>query len=347
MIRFYVNTTLTVWIECPPPLRLCNKEGQMTTIRDLNLVRATVKKQLGAGVLKELHRENRFLDAAGVAACLGTVAALFVLLGRLHFGLVWLLCFAGQGFALQALAMLSHDAFIHRRIWGDRGSWIGAMLFSFPVLLRPTWYFLFHTEHHVHIGTEKDTEIFKQNLDTVWKRLFFLTLPGDRLARIGKLSKFDTPVPVIVPKTETQRRRMSIEKTALTVFLLAVAASAIFWPGYVLCGYVLPLLIATPMASTIRVILEHGEADPANEFHLGTYYRTGWITRVLFVVNSGEYHLIHHIFDHIPWYRMARAARLMYPILIENGVVERRSLPQLLGGWFIQGFPHRSLWNLN
>ena len=316
----------------------------MASVRDLNIVRATIKKQLGAGVLKDLHRENRWLDAAGAAACLGAMAMFFVLLGRLPFGFAWGLCFAGQGFALQASVMLSHDAFIHRRIWGNRGSWIAAMVFSFPVLLRPASYAIFHTDHHAYIGTEKDTETFKQNLDTLWKRVFFLTLLGDRLARIGKLSKSDTPVPIILPKTDTERRRMAAETAALAGFLLVVAVSSVLWPAYVLAGYVLPLLIATPLASTMRIILEHGDVDDGNEFHLGTYYRTGMVTRILFVVNSGDCHLIHHIFDHIPWYRMARAARLMRPILLEKGVTERRSLLQLLRGWFIDGFPHRSLW---
>ena len=316
----------------------------MNTIRDLNIVRATIKRQLGGAVLKELHRENRFLDAAGVAACLGSVAGFFILLARLPFGLLWCACFIGQGFALQALGLLSHDAFIHRRIWGDRGSWLGAILFSFPVLLRPTWYVIAHRDHHAYLGTEKDTETYKQNLDTVWKRLLFLTVLGDRLARLGRLSKADAPTPVISPRTEKERRRLAVEKAGLVLFLLGIVLSSVLWPGYVLAGYVLPLVIATPLASTLRTILEHADVDPANDFHVGTYYRSGVITRILFVADSGDCHLIHHIFDHIPWYRMGRAARLMRPILMEKGVIERRSLMQLLAGWFIHAFPHRSLW---
>ena len=109
-------------------------------------------------------------------------------------------------------------------------------------------------------------------------------------------------------------------------------------------GYVLPLLIVTPIASSLRVVLEHAEADPANNFHLGTFYRTGIVTRLLFVADSGDCHLVHHIFSQIPWYRMGRATRLMQPILIRESVVERRSLSRLLVGWFVRCYPHRSLW---
>jgi len=316
----------------------------MSVIRDLNVVRAAIKRQLGAKALKDLHREDWRLDALGVVACWGMVAALFVLLARLPLGLLWCLCFAAQGFALQALGLLSHDAFIHRRIWGDRGSWIGSIISSYPVLLLPTWYLMAHRDHHTHLGTDKDTETYKQNLDTIWKRVFFLTALGDRAAKLGKLSKTDVLMPVLLPKTEKERRRLTVERAGIVLFALGVVVAAMMWPRCVLAGYVLPLLIAAPVASTLRVILEHADVDPANDFHLGTYYRTGVITRLLFVADSGDCHLIHHIFSHIPWYRMGQATRLMRPILIERGVVERRSLLQLVVGWFVRAYPHRSLW---
>lgn len=162
--------------------------------------------------------------------------------------------------------------------------------------------------------------------------------------RLGKLSRNGSPKPVIAPRNETERRRLAVEKTAVRLFLLAVVSCTALWPHQLLAGYILPLLIATPLASTLRTILEHSDVDPRNAFHVGTYYRTNALTRFIFVADSGDCHLVHHIFDHIPWYRMGRAVRLMRPVLMEKGVVERRSLIELLAGWFIYAFPHRSLW---
>ena len=316
----------------------------MSMVRELNIVRAALKRELGAKTLKELHSENRALDAAGVLISWGSVAVLFVLLATLPLGITWCFCFAAQGFALQGLGLLSHDAFIHRRIWGDRGSWIAASISSFPLLLLPTWYLMAHRDHHAHLGTDKDTETYKQNLDTIWKRILFLTVLGDRMAKLGVLSRTDRQMPALLPRTDAERRRLVTERVGLGVFLLGVGVCAVFWPRYVLAGYVLPLFIATPVASSLRVILEHADVDPANEFHLGTFYRTGMVTRFLFVADSGDCHLIHHVFSHIPWYRMGKATRLMRPILVEKGVAERRSLLQLIAGWFVRGYPHRSLW---
>ena len=312
--------------------------------RPVNFAMASIKSELGVDTIRELHRESAVLDAVGVAAYLGFVVGLFVLLAISPFGLLWALCFLAQGFALQSLGLLSHDAFIHRRIWGDRGSWFGAMVFSLPVLLPPTWYAISHQDHHTHLGTEHDTETYKSHLDTVWKRALFLTVIGDRLAKSGKFASGNGDIPVIVGRNHKERSRLRVERVGLLVFLMVVAAASFIWPRYLLAGYVLPLVIAAPLASSLRIILEHAEADPANDFHVATYYRTGLITRILFVADAGDCHLIHHVFSHIPWYRMGRAARLMRPILISRGVVERTSIWQLLVGWFVRAYPHRSVW---
>lgn len=316
----------------------------MSALRELGSIRADIRAFVGADALAALHRESVILDAVGVLACWGSVVLLFVLLAWLPLGWLWALCFIAQGFALQSLGLLSHDAFMHRRIWGNTGSWIGAMVSSIPVLLSPTWYVISHTDHHAHLGTDKDTETYKQNLNTAWKRVFFLTAAGDRLAKLGRLSKTDIPMRPPMPRTRKEARRLGLERIVLLLFLLVVAVCAIAWPRAVLAGYVAPLLIVTPVASSLRVILEHADADPSNRFHLGTYYRTGVITRLLFVADSGDCHLVHHVFSQIPWYRMGRAVRLMRPVLIERGVVERRSLVQLLFGWFVRAYPHRTLW---
>ncbi len=347
-------------LECPTGLRFGNllrplwrhrfgdyailRDVAMSSARTMKDVRGFIKNTLGVSTLRALHAENPWLDFLGVAAYWGSCVVLFWRLAVTPFGPAWIVLFVTQGFAFQCLGLLSHDAFIHRRIWGDRLSWIGAMISSFPVLLCPTWYLIFHRDHHLHLGTADDTETYKQNLDLFWKRLLFLTAIGDFLAKKGRLSRHDRAVPTIIPRTAGEGRRLTTERILLALFLAVILAAAFIWPRWILCGYVLPLLIVTPLASTLRVILEHADADPDNGFHLGTYYRCGPISRALFVADAGDCHIVHHIFSQIPWYRMKEATRLMRPILLSEGVIERRSITQLLAGWFVRVFPHRSLW---
>ena len=306
---------------------------------------ASIKSELGVETIRELHRESVLLDAFGVAACLGSVVGLFVLLAILPLGLLWALCFLAQGFALQSLGLLSHDAFIHRKIWGDRGSWFGAMVFSFPRVAaadvvcdrasrpsRPSRHGARHRKPIRRTSTRCGSARSSLRSSAIgW-------------AKSGKFANGNGDIPVIVGRNHKERSRLKGERVGLLIFLMVVAVTSFIWPRCLLAGYVLPLVIVAPLASSLRIILEHAEADPTNDFHVATYYRTGLITRILFVADAGDCHLIHHVFSHIPWYRMGRAARLMRPILLSNGVVERTSLRQLLVGWFVRAYPHRSVW---
>ncbi len=107
----------------------------------------------------------------------------------------------------------------------------------------------------------------------------------------------------------------------------------------------LPFLIVTPIVSTMRVLMEHGEANPNNLYHSGTYYRTGFVMRWLYLFELGDCHVVHHLYPAIPYYRCKDAANRLHPFLMRNGVVER-SLWQLMFGWFVQNQPHRYLWKL-
>ena len=111
-------------------------------------------------------------------------------------------------------------------------------------------------------------------------------------------------------------------------------------------GFLLPLLIIAPVASVLRLILEHAEINPQNVYHCATFYRTGVISRPLFFWDAGDCHIVHHIFPTIPFYRMGKAVELVRPILQRHGARERQSLAALLYGFFILNQPHRALWRI-
>ena len=96
-----------------------------------------------------------------------------------------------------------------------------------------------------------------------------------------------------------------------------------------------------------HAVLEHADADPDNPFNWSTWYRTGPVTRLLFFWDSGDCHVIHHIYPRLPFYNMSRAVRLMEPVMTAAGVVQRHSFLQMLKGWFIDNHPHRSQWPMD
>lgn len=264
---------------------------------------------------------------------------------------LWALAFVLQGFAVQLLGLVSHDLFVHRRVGGATVAWLGSLLCTVPRLTKPSAYEMVHLEHHRYAGTDRDTEAYKRDIDTRARRLLFLTVPGIKILQGRKLARTNPEIaekPVAYHDQAAARpelaRKLAVEKWLTRAFLLAVVAAAFVWPRLVLLGYLVPVVVMAPIANTVRMILEHSDADPDNPFHVATFYRTGLISRPLFLWDSGDCHLIHHLYATIPYYRVGKALTLMRPILLKHGVVERRSFLALLHGWFVANYAHGTPW---
>jgi fatty acid desaturase len=303
---------------------------------------------LGPEAIARLHRGSPLLDWAAIVV----LPALFVTgamaLATWHLGLVWGLCFVLQGFVIQAFGYVVHDLFVHRRVGGGAGYYIGAV-FELVITFRRTWYALYHLDHHAHMNTPDDPEAYKQDLDCRWKRVLFLTLPGAILAMSRRLKPSQPISPHVAASALAPPDREAVwclrfERGLALLALGTAGLTALAWWQLVVFGYLLPLVLVTPIASALRVLLEHAEADDDNVFHCGVFYRTGPVSGPLFFWDAGDCHIVHHIYPAIPFYRIPEALRLMRPILVEHGARER-SLGALLHGWFVRNEAHRTVWS--
>lgn len=305
---------------------------------------AQIAREIGPSAMRALHRSHPALDALEFVLPWLSVVLLGVALTRVqHIGLWSLLCLL-QGCALQCVGYVAHDVFVHRRRGGRRVAKILANLCWIPILVGATEYESRHLAHHRHPGPMDDGEDYKRDMDRRWVRALFLCAPFTLMIMARRFRRADAVDSSWKP-SEREARVVRFEKLALALFVALVAASAWLWPRATLLGYVVPLLVAGPIASATRIVLEHGESDPSNPFHAATCYRTGWITQLLFLSSVGDMHLIHHLFPGIPAYRLRAARRLVLPILQREGVPVRESLARILWGWFVDNRPHYSLWN--
>lgn len=312
-------------------------------------VRLRLREALGRDTIASLHAERPLLDTMAVVVSVSLFAGGIHLLATLQFGWLWLLLFVLQGFLLQLMGLVSHDLFVHRRVWGDSGSWLASLMLTLPRLSLPTGYEQAHLAHHRWIGTEKDTEAYKQHLDSRKRRFLFATMLGVKLAQAGQLKRADKlrHYHDVNGADTSIMQRARIEKWLLRSFILALPLLVWQLPQHTIYGYLLPVLVMGPIVNSLRIILEHADANPDNPFNWSTWYRTGPVTRLLFFWDSGDCHVIHHIYPRLPFYHMSRAVRLMEPVMAEAGVIQRHSFLQLLAGWFIHNHPHRSVWPLN
>lgn len=311
---------------------------------ELRAAAKAISSEVGVDAMRALHREDRRLDLLTVAVLWSLVLALIYLLGALPFGVAWVLLFALQGCALQALGFCAHDLFVHRRVGGERAAGILATLCFLPLLMSARDYALMHIDHHWHLATERDGEDYKVDLDRRWVKLLYLLGPGTLLVVGRAFRRPGSPAPYAPERSAEDAARVRLEKRLVLAFMALVAVAAYLWPRLIIAGFVLPGLIAVPCAAAVRLILEHGEMDPKNPFHAATCYTAGPVTSALFLWGVGDAHLIHHLFPNIPYYRMPAARALMLPILRRSGVVVRASLPWLIYQWFVRDRRHATLW---
>lgn len=314
---------------------------------DLRGIRTELLQHLGRDTIMAIHKQSRTWDLLAVAMSILAFAGLIAAIAVLPFGPLWLACIVLQGMVLVIIGLVNHDLFVHRKIFGDRGSWIASVLVTLPLPFHPTGYAQAHLAHHRSIGSERDTEAYKQDLNTRLRRLAFCTLIGVKRVTAGAWATPKRPPYLSLRMDHAElNRRVAVEKRLQAAISLLLLAAAWMWPRALIFGYFVPSLVIVPVLNTLRILIEHADLNPDNPYHIATFYRTGWFTRLIYLWDSGDCHLIHHIYPNIPYYRIGKALKVMRPFLLERGVVERHSYAALIWGWIVKNYPHRSLWPL-
>lgn len=310
----------------------------------INRARQDMRAFLGTEQIKALHQQSAALDLAALVSIITLFSLSTAVLVLQAPGFVWLLFLVVQGFAFQLAGLISHDLFVHRRVGGERWAAWGARLLTIPRLSLPLGYEKAHLAHHRHLGSSNDTENYKQQLDSRQRRLLFSTLFGIKLAQSGRGG--DAHYHHVDASEPARARQLRLERTLLRGFLAAMVGLTLLFPQALISAYWLPLLVVAPIINTVRIVLEHADADvtTGDAFQAGTCYRTGPLTRALFLWDSGDCHLVHHIFPRMPFYRVGACVDAIQPLLEERNPRPRNSLLALLKGWYLDNHGHRTPW---
>lgn len=307
--------------------------------------RALIAAELGAERLAALHKPNLLLDAVSIIGGLGLFVFLAAQLatGSFRDPLWWLALFL-QGNLILVLAYIHHDAVVHRKLLPPPLRWVLASLLTWPAQMRASLYEQQHLKHHRTLGTPEDTESYKHEIATPLRRCFYATI-GMMFYRAivlrGRTASEALGQHAAGPSSAQPNRRGRYDSGMRVAIFLVTALAALWDWRLVVYGYLLPFALVTPVLNTLRIILEHFDLDAANPLWVGTFYRTGPLSRLMFWWGAGDCHMVHHYYPSIPFYRIGAAVRAMRPVLVRHGVYEHRSLIPLLRHWFCDG---RAYW---
>jgi fatty acid desaturase len=314
--------------------------------KPLSEIQREIRDFLGPARLDALHRQNGALDLLAVVAPVAAFVAILTHVSDPRLGAAPRAALVlAQGWLITILGLVGHDLLVHRRRYGGRFGWLLSALLFGVLSQRATAYGIVHLRHHGKVGTPEDPEVYKQDINSLSRRWLFATLLGFKIATSGRWSGGARGGYFAVdPPSAPLRSRLRAEVAVVGAIVAAFAGYAYVDPKGVLLGYLVPLLFVAPALNSMRIIIEHADVDPENPYAIATNYRTGPLSKALFLADSGDCHLVHHVFPRIPFYRMSAAIQALAPFFEAKGVPPRVSYLRLLRGWFMKNYAHRTLW---
>jgi fatty acid desaturase len=312
----------------------------MATIREVDPYLRFRTTLLSAERIRALSRLTPHVVVRDVAFCWAAIIAAWTVAAWFP---AWWVCAVAAvvvGTRYYALFIIGHDG-LHRRLFPTQHV---NDLFNDAVILGPLGAITRlnnrnHLLHHRHLGNQTDPD----------RHRHACVNKADRLALIGFLTGVTSVVravyQVFFARTDrgvqtAEDRDVTVEQRAeqpdgyqlrdviilgtWQVVLITGLTWAFGWWGYPLM-WLLPVYVFTFLADNFRSFVEHShpEADHHADHHRLITFESSPVERLFVAPMNMNYHVAHHLWVGIPYYRLPEADREMglHPL---NAELERR-----------------------
>jgi fatty acid desaturase len=306
---------------------------------------AALRAELGEAVPRPLLRA---LHERSAARHLLVAARQFAILGACTWGLVrfpqpliWVPLALVQGFTIFDFTVLLHEVvhgavFARRRAAAER--WLG-FLYAVPSGISATQFTRWHLDHHAELGsTEHDPKRhhLSPTINVRWYKLLYAT-PALFFIYFRAARRESATYPPEVRARIAVERRVSTAAHLAALGLLAWLAGP--WPA--VRAYVLPVFFVFPVAFTLNRLGQHYDIDPSDPARWTTLVRGHWFWDFVFI--NSNYHIEHHYFPGVPFYRLPALQRALAPFY-ERHRIPWRSYGELIRGWLVDNQAPHTNW---
>ncbi|MCX6552906.1 MAG: fatty acid desaturase [Acidobacteria bacterium] len=283
-------------------------------------------------VVRALHRKQPWRHALVAGRQFGLLAlCTWALVGATH-PLVWIPIALVQGFTVFNFTVLLHEV-VHHAIFPARRPRLERLLgylYAVPSGISASQFTRWHLDHHAELGSS-DADPKRHHLsprrNARWFKLLYCTAAlfpiYFRAAR-----RESATYPAALQRTIARERGVSIAAHLAVLAALVVLSG---W-GAALRAYVVPVFGVFPIAFTLNRLGQHYNIEPRDPAGWSTLMRGHWFWDVAFL--NSNYHLEHHYFPGVPFYRLPQLQRVLTPFYASRGLAWR-SYGALLWGWFV------------
>ena len=304
-----------------------------------------LKKRLSAAVphdvLKELHRKSPGRHFAVVLRQLVLFTGAFAL--AWYFESLWVRvpCAFVLGFVVFDGTVLLHEV-VHKAVFeGDspRGYRLLGLLYALPSGISPSQFTRWHLDHHQELGSNTDDPKrahLSPKKNARWLKLLYAT-PALFPIYFRAAKKETGTYPEELAKT-IRRERLA----AIALHLSAAAAIYVFGGATrLLWLYVIPVFFVFPPAFALNRLGQHYDIVPEEPAKWSTRMVRSRFWEVVYLWSN--YHLEHHYFPAVPFYRLAALNEALTPFFEKEGIREH-TYRQLIAGWILRNKRPHSNW---
>lgn len=291
--------------------------------------------------MRDLHKKSAVRH-------LVVAARQFAILGLASWGLIrftdpllWVPLALVQGFTIFNFTVLLHEV-VHHTIFERRHALaerILGFLYAVPSGLSASQFTRWHLDHHAELGSDEDDPKrahLSPKKNARWYKILYVTPALFPIYFHAARIEAATYPPELQSRIAFERRlSIAAHLTALTLLWYFFGFYTAFRAS------IFPVFFVFPIAFTLNRLGQHYDIDPDDPAKWGTLMRGSWFWDFTFL--NSNYHLEHHYFPGVPFYRLPQLQTALRPFY-EKKQMRWRTYGELVYGWLIENQKPHTNW---
>jgi fatty acid desaturase len=304
-----------------------------------------LRAELGAAItreqMRELHSKSAVRHLVVAARQFSILALTTWALIRFEHPLIWIPLAVVQGFTIFNFTVLLHEV-VHHAIFERRHPFAERLLgflYAVPSGISSSQFTRWHLDHHAELGSDEDDPKrahLSPKRNARWYKLLYCTPALFPIYfRAARIESSTYP-------PELQARIAMERKISIAFHLSALAVLWYLFGFYVaLRTSIIPVFFVFPVAFTLNRLGQHYDIDPNDPAKWGTLMRGSWFWDFVFL--NSNYHLEHHYFPGVPFYRLPALQRALRPFYAKKQM-RWRTYGELVYGWIVENQKPHTDW---
>jgi len=251
---------------------------------------------------------------------------------RFDHPLIWVPLAVVQGFTVFNFTVLLHEVLHHlvferRRPLAER---LLGLAYAVPSGVSASQFTRWHLDHHAELGSEEEDpkrHHLSPKRNARWYKLLYCT-PALFFIYFRAARLESATYPPALRRTIAWERRLAMAAHVGVLILLGW----LFGVPAAIRAHVVPVFFVFPVAFTLNRLGQHYDIDPSDPARWGTLMKGHWFWNFVFL--NSNFHLEHHYFPGVPFYRLPALQRALGPFYTRK-TMRWQSYAGLLYGWFV------------